>query len=519
MIDLNNIKTLTEVKSTAGIQPLTPTVTPGNHCPMTFAAKIVREIEGLSTLIVGMPECTTYSRYYSPEPETPYGELHWLYTLDSSEVVFGCRNGIIDALRKMDAAGAEAIFIIATCIPELIGEDIEGIIQEIQPEITARLSFALLGQFKNVGNTSGPGKTMNALLALMDEQKTDPSHVNILADNTGRRQRVEPFLLTTLRQKGFSLRQIGQGTSVENLQNAPDARLNLVLSANTLPLALAMEESFGTPYLDMHSLCGVAEMDQTYSDLAGLLNFRWNGEFHEERQQAIRLEQQARERFQGTRSVFTTRVESPLMLAAYLGGFGMQPLLLHLEEYQAQDAIFSRIVTDMGYNPRICRMLNLEAEMPILAELGPDIIFGRVSDENNRRTKDGFREKGFRPDKSDGARGRGGHDGNGSRKEKKYYGGKGWGRHWMEENTNANGRGKRLPDKGGMEYRQMKERGMQEHREYKGGKGMQTQGVYNSIPWTLPFTGAQIGYARINELLYNAISALGETDAVLRRAS
>ena len=67
---------------------------------MRMASVIIENIEGLSSLLVGMPECTTHSRLFSPYPEGEKGELHWLYALDSREVVFGCRDGVMEALKK-----------------------------------------------------------------------------------------------------------------------------------------------------------------------------------------------------------------------------------------------------------------------------------------------------------------------------------------------------------------------------------------------------------------------------------
>lgn len=83
MNELNHLKRMSAVKSNSGIKFLTPAVSPGTHCPMRIASVNVENIEGLSSLLVGMPECATHSRLFNPNPQGRHGELHWLYVLDA----------------------------------------------------------------------------------------------------------------------------------------------------------------------------------------------------------------------------------------------------------------------------------------------------------------------------------------------------------------------------------------------------------------------------------------------------
>ena len=145
---LKHLKPVSRMKSNASVKFLNAGAYPGNHCPMHTALALSAKIKGLSTLLIGTAECTTYARMVIPEPRGEHGECHWMYLLDSHEVVFGCRKGIIDAINQMDQEGPEAILIIITCVPEVIGEDIEGIIHEIQPQVNARLTFVLMWHFK-----------------------------------------------------------------------------------------------------------------------------------------------------------------------------------------------------------------------------------------------------------------------------------------------------------------------------------------------------------------------------------
>lgn len=369
------------MKSAKGIRFLSPAVAPGCHCPMRMAALTAKGITGLSSLLVGMPECTTHVRLFSPTPEGKNGELHWLYVLDDREVVFGCREGVMNALRKMDKAGAKAILLIATCIPELIGEDMEALVNEVQPELTARVTSVMLGQFKNFSYPPGYWKTMEALGALMNAQKTDPVRVNVLGRSPKEKHIPMPTVLSALEERGFALRCLAPGTAVEEVQRAPDAVLNLVVSPYTQPLAVRMEQEFGVPHIDLHSRYAVCDIDGAYDQIAERLGFSWGEVFNGERESLLSLEE-ARLRLKGLGYVLSPGNELPLALAGYLARLGMEPLLLHMEEFYPEDKGHAKALLTLGQNPPICRMVNLPAELAILEGLSPDLCFGMLPPVN-----------------------------------------------------------------------------------------------------------------------------------------
>lgn len=382
MKELTHLNRLSSVKSNKGIRFLSPAVAPGCHCPMRMAAITAKSIKGLSSLLVGMPECTTHVRLFNPKPEGKGGELHWLYVLDDKEVVFGCREGLLKALKKMDQEGAKAILVILTCIPELIGEDIEGIIHEIQPQLKARVTAVMLGQFKHFSHPPGYWKTMEALGTLMEEQKKDILRVNVLGRSPKEEHITVPAVLVHLECRGFVLRYLAPGTTLEEIQRAPDASLNLVLSPYVHPLAVRMEREFGIPYVTLHSRYGIEDIDRAYEKIAQILGFDWNGEFDRERETACVLEKEAKKWLQGLGYVLSSGNELPLALSVYLTKLGMEPLLLHLEEFYPEDKEHAKELLALEKNPPICRMVNLRGEYSMLEKLSPDLCLGMLPPQN-----------------------------------------------------------------------------------------------------------------------------------------
>ena len=68
-------------------------------------------------------------------------ELHWLTTnLQQNDVVYGASQKLKDAIQEaQDRYDPKAIFILTSCTTGIIGEDIEGTVSEIQPDINATI--------------------------------------------------------------------------------------------------------------------------------------------------------------------------------------------------------------------------------------------------------------------------------------------------------------------------------------------------------------------------------------------
>lgn len=378
MEELNYLKRLSAVKSGKGIKFLSPAISPGCHCPMRMASLTAKEISGLSSLLIGMPECATHVRLFNPKPEGKNGELHWLYVLDQHEVVFGCRKGIMSALRQMDQTGAKAILLIATCIPELIGEDMEGIIQEIQPELSAQVTYVMLGQFKHFSHPPGYWKTLEAMGTLMAARQTNPRCINVLGRSPKETHLPKPALLAQLESKDLTVRYLASGASLTEFQAAPDAALNLVVSPYAQPLATYMEQTFGIPYMALHTRFSVADIDHVYEKLAKLFNIAWDGVFAQERIKALELEKKASQILNGLRFIGSVGISMPLAFAGYLSSLGLEPVLIHMDEFYAEDKEHAKKLLAQGWNPLICRMVNQDAEYPILEKLAVDICFGTL---------------------------------------------------------------------------------------------------------------------------------------------
>lgn len=385
MNELSHLKKLSVVKSNTGIHFLTPAAYPGNHCPLHTALALSSNIKGMSTLVIGTAECGTYSRNVIYKAKHKDSGLHWVYVLDANEVVFGCRKGIIETIHDMNQKGAKAIMLIVTCVPEVIGEDIEGIIHEVQPEVTARLCFVQTGHFKCNSHPSGFWKTLLAFSTLMQPLPTDLKSINILGRSPDKDHIPFPALLTELKKQNYKLRMIAPKSELEDFIAAPDACLNLVLSPYMNPLAEEMQKKFGIPYYSLHDIYAVEEIDLLFEHLANTLSIRFEESFCTAREEAKQWEDNAKSVLGGISYISTPQnILQPLPLTSYLLQFKMIPLLLHIEEFYPQDRKWTCLIREKGANPFLCHMVNNKADALILDRLAPDFSLGEVRESKSK---------------------------------------------------------------------------------------------------------------------------------------
>jgi nitrogenase molybdenum-iron protein alpha/beta subunit len=384
MVDeVKHLNRLSKVKHSKNIRFFTQAVLPGSYCPMRTGTNIAEDISGMSYLMVGMPECAIYSRSSTTLPEGANGELHYMYVLDQDEVVFGCREGVIKALKKMDEEGARAILMVATCVTDLIGEDLAGLITEVQGQVQAKLAYIMVGQFRNFSYQIGTWKVMEALGALVEPREEHSQTVNAVLIEPWRygiEAMAMPPIIKAIEKRGVHIRRIAAKATLDDYQSAADSVLTLNLTTYSQPFADILRERHEVADIGLHLIFSVEEIDRAYERIENTLGISFEDEFKEIRGKALELEIRAKEVLNGLKYVFLRGVDMPIVLASYLAGFGMEPMLLQVEDILPQDFPFIKKLGSYGYDPPACRFMNMDLDIEILAKMGADLYFGQLPD-------------------------------------------------------------------------------------------------------------------------------------------
>lgn len=377
MNKIKHLRCLSAVKAMNGIIQLSPAAYPGNHCPMHTALSLASRVKGMSTLVIGTAECGYYSR--NIPAASPYRDqaLHWTYILDSNEVVFGFRKGLMAAIKEMDRNGAKIILLIGTCVPEVVCEDIKGLEDEMKNQIKARLLYVPLGNFKCGSHQPGYWKTLRAMGGLIKNRQTNKTVINVLGRSAVEEHIPVPQLIEALIREEFTIRYLAPDSSIEDFTDAGDASLNLVLSPFLNPLAERIKAEHGIAYYSLHDVYETEAVRRLYENIYRELGKPVNSQLNDGFSAVHELQQKCRKQMTG-RSFISAQVGAvqPLPLAVFFRQLGMLPVMIHMEEFYPSDTLWRQQLLDRDANPIICMMVNEQADRRTIQELEPDMVFG-----------------------------------------------------------------------------------------------------------------------------------------------
>lgn len=361
---------LSEIVSNQGIRLSHAAAKPGHHCPMHTALSTLRNIQGVSTLVVGMPECSFYSRYVIEGLPVGEEELHYTYVLDSNEVVFGYRDGLIKALQEMQEDGAKAVMVIMTCIPALIGEDIVEITNTFSANNKCKATCIDMAHYKRNGYDVGFYDSYAALLELCplneDIIKDGINEVAILGAVKGLEG---DSLRQWLKENSYEILEVGSKVSLELFSKVKGSKLNIVTHMNYLPLAKRLKKEYDIPYIFLSGAYGIDDIQQCYGRIKDLLNLSDIPEF-EYSIQVERMEESMKAVLQGGRFLITSEADNVLPLTAYLCSLGMKPCILHIEEYQPWMNEWKEKILSYEDNPLISFVVQENIEKAVLDQSG-----------------------------------------------------------------------------------------------------------------------------------------------------
>lgn len=244
------MKRLSQLSSYAEIVSPSAAIRRGMHCPLFGCTLLMQEMEKTAVVILGTEECGFYSKEILKvtHPEDYMEAPVYCYALEESDIVFGCEKKILALLEHIcQKDRPEMIFLISTCVTELIGEDMEGLVQKAAGQIPAKLLYVDADNFKQNSHVDGMSDMIAALSGLIPAWDGPRSGVNLLGDRECSWQETE--LGRYLIRRGVPVRAvIPTQTSKRALEEASRAQLNLVLDSTGLKLARKME-AMGIPYL------------------------------------------------------------------------------------------------------------------------------------------------------------------------------------------------------------------------------------------------------------------------------
>lgn len=179
--------------------------------------------------------------------------LQYCTSLNELEIVTGEIKGLKESIKEIINQNQKIKFIaiISTVVPQIIGMDLESIVENIEETLDIPCVFINTNSFENY--YSGISLTLKSLAnKFMLENKKIKSTVNIIGYSPltfGKIEKLEE-LFSLIKSLDLNILTVfSDNLSLEKIKNSTSAELNLVLSYEGLALAKYMEKEFSIPYV------------------------------------------------------------------------------------------------------------------------------------------------------------------------------------------------------------------------------------------------------------------------------
>ncbi len=352
---------------------------PGAHCAFFGVAGMVPLIAGSYALLLGPAIClynaklTIDLRGLTADPR-PDNLL--LVPFTQEDIIFGARDKIRKAVIEADDRyHPEALFVVTTCTQEIIGEDLDAIIDELRTRVQAKLLVVHTDNF--TCEDSGPGieRTYLALADLMRPQPVEARTVNFLGLRAPGGRKKEPIRL--LEEQGITVRTVipSVGTPTE-IGRAPGAALNIVLEHYALPLAEKMRDTFGTPFIYCEQAYSPEAIEAWYLRMAEALDINLASAIDPLKARLAANLAEKKAVFAGKTFILGVQQGRSFDLASLLTSIGMKPLLLYVNRFLPDDLADIQTLLNLGADPLVMKSGDAAYNERFLTELRPDFYIG-----------------------------------------------------------------------------------------------------------------------------------------------
>ena len=381
---LGRLNRLSKVQTIKDIPQLTTALFPGTHCPLMGAAMIAGGIKDCLLVIVGTDECSYYTKSLTLSDR--YGGINGRcvsVVLDSHDVTFGSAESMHKAFKEIVSEyQPKCVMLVTTCVIEVIGDDYDAIAEELTKQYSIPVMAVHTEHFKCEDHFPGFERAITACQSIMQPQECDGS-VNVLGQRFGDFADTELYALLT--KSGVKIGvQLPSGCTSDDIRRAPAAKVNIVVNDIALPLAQAMQEQYGIPYVYFNRFAASEKILQAYQHLFDYLELPLPAEVGTKFDECMALEQETVPVVQGVPYIFGNTQYDCFELNSYLCRLGMVPQLIQSNKLREEHSADIESIL-AATNPYICKAANIAPLQYVYDVLHPWIYMGHEFGERLRR--------------------------------------------------------------------------------------------------------------------------------------
>ncbi|MBW4872917.1 MAG: nitrogenase component 1, partial [Paeniclostridium sp.] len=163
MYSLDVLNKLDEINDDKDIKSLSHAIFPGTHCPLFGVALTASYIKNMPLVVVGTSECTYYTKNFAYHRQKGKDSVYSI-ALKEKDVVFGAQKKVEKAIKQIiEIENPDAIMIVTTCVPELIGEDYSSIEYSLSEEVDIPIFVVNTEHFKCNSHIPGMTRALKSL--------------------------------------------------------------------------------------------------------------------------------------------------------------------------------------------------------------------------------------------------------------------------------------------------------------------------------------------------------------------
>lgn len=199
-------------------------------------------------------------------------DFHWLTTnILEKDVVFGAADKLRYAIEEAEQRHhPKAIFVLTSCTSGIIGDDVEGVVNELQPKINATIVPIHCEGIRSRVVQTGYDAFWHGILKYLVKKpkKKQPDLINVasMLSYTWQDRKEITRLLGKL---GLRVNFIPEFATVEQFETLSEAALTApICPTYTDYLSKGLEQEYGVPYFLYPSPIGIANTDEWLRTIA-----------------------------------------------------------------------------------------------------------------------------------------------------------------------------------------------------------------------------------------------------------
>ncbi len=374
MYTLDILNRLNDINADKDIKSLSHAVFPGTHCPLFGVILTASYIKNMALVVVGTSECTYYAKNFAYHRQEDLDSVYSV-AIKESDVVFSAEKKVKQAIKQIiEFENPDAIMVVSTCVPEVIGEDYSSLSYSLEDEVDIPVFVVNTDHFTCNAHIPGMSRSLAVLSTAMKKFK-DKKGINIL----GHRQKnvEETELIKLMKKHNITINAvIPSKCSIEDIQNASKAQLNIVTDMIALDLAKSMKKKFDIDYIYFDKHMDKETITKNYAKLSEILEVDFLSDLEDEIKRYEELYNTSCEILNGKKLVYGNTPMMAFETVDFLSDLGLEPVFVQVRELYEQDVKHKENISKKGFNPYISRIANIAPLRKLYGSMDGDIYIG-----------------------------------------------------------------------------------------------------------------------------------------------